>query len=97
MSSTPGDYNQVVCVGTVERILPRETTQAFLLRVHDGAGPPCFLVVWPPVGSDQAVRPGQRVWAKGTLRVEDVPGRRALHYLQCQFLEVMSGPQRVAV
>jgi hypothetical protein len=96
MSSTPGDYNQFICVGTVERILARATTAAFLLRIHDGAGPPCFLVVWPPEGCGLAVAIGQRVWAKGSLRVEDVPGRRALHYLQCQFLDVLPAHRRVA-
>jgi hypothetical protein len=69
--------------------LPRGATRAFLLRVHDGVGPPCFLVVWPPAASGVAVAPGDKVWAKGSLRVDEVPGRRSLHYLQCQFLELI--------
>jgi hypothetical protein len=95
MSSTPGDYNRVELIGTVERVLPRGETTACLLRVHDGAGPPCHLVVWPPEGVVMDLAPEMRLHVRGTLRVEEVPGRRSLHYLQAEYLEVVRPLKRV--
>jgi hypothetical protein len=87
--SRPGDVNRWEGIGTVELVgLPRGSLRAFLLNVQDGHGEVLRIVVWPPVGSALQVQPGDRVLVRGSLRVEGVE-RRALHYVQARWLEVL--------
>jgi len=95
--STPGDWNRFEGIGTVERThLARGDTLAFLLRLDDGGGEPCRLVVWPPASAGVVVTTGCRVWVKGTIRVEDIGNRKSLHYLQAQHLDVLKVPRKEA-
>jgi hypothetical protein len=89
--SRAGDYNRLEAIGTVELVdIARGYLTAFLLRIDDGAGEPCRIVVWPPPGVGLELQKGDRVWLRGRLAYEDVQGRRALHYIQATHLEPAS-------
>ena len=89
--SRAGDDNRMEAIATAELIdLARGRPTAFLLRIDDGAVKPCRIVVWPPPGMSLELQKGDRVWLRGAAHYEDVPGRRALHFIQATHLEYAS-------
>lgn len=88
--SRPGDHHRCECLGTVELThLVRGDTTAFLRRIDDGAGTPCLIMVWPPPGLAIDVRPGDRLWLRGSLRCDPTPGRRSRHDVQAEPIAIM--------
>jgi hypothetical protein len=96
--SRPGDWNVWQGIGTVEITqLLRVGGSAFLLRIDDSTTEaPLKIVIWPPEGKSITVQQNDRVWVKGHVRCDPDLGRRAMHYVQAQFIDVLARRQKAS-